>query len=936
VTPAERYLRLSYAYCDELGGLRWSFQEDAVITKDGSMFAFSEEIALFLEGFASCGRLIHFGYMLHMMQWLRETDHNPKPEIRKLNRAYAASWRQPRNAGAFCAILCRDLPDVAGPLDLQDIIDRLRSTSRPIRWYIVSFHDTFYPSEQPPLEPAAFEDKIVRMLAAYSDEELQQWLRYGRGPVREAAAALARALPAPPRSLSGVLAALLERPRLAGARPFVSQMLSALALPPRRRRRSELPVGGYADVTTQGQPDQLLPSQFALDSWDFLRRFADRELLYFRREEPHDRTRHELVVLLDQGVRTWGDVRLVLGAAVLALGRQAADGRLPFALATTSGEGRVLDPLQIDDDTLAAQVEASDLSPNPGLALERVIDHPVAGSRDVVLLTHPRNVQEEDVRAAALRAKPDTRVLSVTLDEHGQAALSELRHGVPVPIRTFRVDFRMGAPPPPDSEPVPNASGWQGDVEPVGFPFCFGTKRPVTQQDLFDFDYEGQWLLTATRDAMLHVWRTDGSNQVEILPRAMGFWGRFLTKVEAVVGVAGGFVVSCRFTEGLAVAHYDMGTRTCTAHRLPKVKDGHVWLYSPAHHVVLVHTPEAGFEHALDLSTGEIFPQGQGQARRAREAWYALAKDRPPAAVPSRKSWTISLDPTTGLIGFEPDSKPANSFVPLADGRPVLKGCTLLDAEYHGGILAVKVRGPRSTTVTLRLFRVAAGLPLAEYPLQHADFGFALSADGRLLARHCSGWRLDVRSTENDTGPLAATRSGGYSQPAQLILGETWLSVRTGKHNMHLLSWAGGRLDPVVAHGKQAGHDGRFLSFDPVVRRRLMARFGDGADREETVHGLAAGVPGSLHYDRYRFVEGATNGGMTVVLDRFGHLVVLDNHQELVCMFFVFRERLSGWLPDGTDFGPASPSGRPPAPEVLLKFGTALGRVTATRAGGMP
>ena len=105
-------------------------------------------------------------------------------------------------------------------------------------------------------------------------------------------------------------------------------------------------------MTTHGQVDQLLPSQFALDEWDFLRRYVDRELLYFRREEPHTRPRHELIVLLDQGVRTWGDVRLVLGAAVLALGRQAERGRLPFRIATTSTEGKTLDPLAADPEAL--------------------------------------------------------------------------------------------------------------------------------------------------------------------------------------------------------------------------------------------------------------------------------------------------------------------------------------------------------------------------------------------------------------------------------------------------------------------------------------------------------------------------------------------------------------------------------------------------------
>src|SRR5207253_4861651 len=196
----------------------------------------------------------------------------------------------------------------------------------------------------------------------------------------------------------------------------------------------EMPLGGYADVTTHGQPHRLLLSQFALDELDFLRRFADHELLYYRREEPHAHTRHELIVLLDQGVRTWGDVRLVLGAAVLALGRQAERRRLAFRVTTTSAEGELLDPVEADDETLGRYVEASDLSAHPGLALERVLEQPAAGSRDLVLLTHPRNLLEEDVRAAALRASKETRVLALAPDGHGYAPLSELRHGSAVPL----------------------------------------------------------------------------------------------------------------------------------------------------------------------------------------------------------------------------------------------------------------------------------------------------------------------------------------------------------------------------------------------------------------------------------------------------------------------------------------------------------------------
>ena len=63
-------------------------------------------------------------------------------------------------------------------------------------------------------------------------------------------------------------------------------LMLTLTLPPRRFVPQELPVGGYTDIVTRGQIEHLLPTQFALDELEFLRRFAENELLYFRREEP--------------------------------------------------------------------------------------------------------------------------------------------------------------------------------------------------------------------------------------------------------------------------------------------------------------------------------------------------------------------------------------------------------------------------------------------------------------------------------------------------------------------------------------------------------------------------------------------------------------------------------------------------------------------------
>src|SRR5262249_9229873 len=153
-----------------------------------------------------------------------------------------------------------------------------------------------------------------------------------------------------------------------------------------RLDHSELPIGGYADVTTRGLPEQLLPSQFAVEDLEFVRRFAQNELLYFRREEPTSQIREELLLLLDQGVRCCGVVRLLLSAAALAFGKLAVRRRMPLLIAGTSGGGEPVNVLAADFEELGKLVDASDLSANPGRALERALEEPTEALRDIVIL----------------------------------------------------------------------------------------------------------------------------------------------------------------------------------------------------------------------------------------------------------------------------------------------------------------------------------------------------------------------------------------------------------------------------------------------------------------------------------------------------------------------------------------------------------------------
>src|SRR5262249_59847062 len=129
-----------------------------------------------------------------------------------------------------------------------------------------------------PLLPEEFEAQLAWALPAWPDDVLQYWLQHGHGPVAHGERLAGAVLAAGSRPLSTVVAELGRHHRLAGAVPFVARLVGALALPPRRLAHRELPLGGYADVTTRGAPEHVLPVQLALEPEEFLRRFAQGEL----------------------------------------------------------------------------------------------------------------------------------------------------------------------------------------------------------------------------------------------------------------------------------------------------------------------------------------------------------------------------------------------------------------------------------------------------------------------------------------------------------------------------------------------------------------------------------------------------------------------------------------------------------------------------------
>ena len=686
-----------------------------------------------------------------------------------------------RNAGALCASLGADAPRAADPPKLSEIHDFLTEGHWVPSIVLAQAITGAVPlAEEPGLDPKQFRTLIRRRLALLDDEEIRHWLRHGRGP---AGGDIDHLLPVSPKSVSRAFSEIERRPRLAGTLALASRLEAVLSIPSRRLDRRELEGGGYTDITTRGAPERILPIQFALDDEEFLRRFAERELLFFHREEFREPLTEELVILLDQGVRTWGDVRLLLSAAVVALVRQAERRRIAVKLAATSSGGELFDPTVIEPGALHALIEASDLSPHPGEALEAVMAAPGAGRRDVVLLTHPRSLIEPEVAAAARTGGGDgsgeTRLFAVVVDSKGQLELAELRRGLPIVLARSRIEpgpapaILPGHSFTPRQGPPP---AWKGEFEPIGFPFSCGRLDILERSDelavlaaqSFDFDESGERVLVVGKSHLMFTCRLDGT-EFEHLPLPM-LDGQTIVPERKVTGVAGGFVVASYRLGRSALVHYDFPSRTCVVHRTEAVKPACDWTYFRDLHAIALR-PRGAIDRcvAIDLSATGSEATNTSRARRAAERARAGEQPYPlldqPFWTTESEAWVdlslqvLRLDGDSGLLHYRlgPDVK--KSVLPLTDGEPALKGGQVVRADRGGDVLAVLVSGgavpglyfiSTSSATVIGVFRPGEAGELKT---------FALSRDGKRFAVLSTAGDLEIHEVSGpDTAVFVAPK----------------------------------------------------------------------------------------------------------------------------------------------------------------------------------
>ena len=330
---------------------------------------------------------------------------------------------------------------------------------------------------------------------------------------------------------------------------------------------------------------------------------------------------------------------------------------------------------------------------------------------------------------------------------------------------------------------------------------------------LFDFDHGVGWLLLCTHRGMLHAWKLDGS-RAEILPRAM-VGGEVLEQVDAVLGVADGFVVGGRIGKSLVAMHYDFARRVGRARVLDPTFAGQWdWFYCRASHTAVARG--GTYSRAMDLSTGEVFLSRETSTRPSERAIRAfeMAADHalPPPnlaivdeATPAPpRGRSVRLNRSTGEVHLSGESPPWDDFIPVSDGRPSLIGCWVDHAQLRGGVLALLVSGPGPGRpgVAPALPPPRRGpLPRAGPVCRATRASFILSEDGKLIALRLRERQLEVRETSGAGQPLFVTAKGKTHPDLKLTLGRYGMVLHVGSY-INLIRWDRGRLDiSTIAEG---------------------------------------------------------------------------------------------------------------------------------------
>jgi hypothetical protein len=261
---------------------------------------------------------------------------------------------------------------------------------------------------------------------------------------------------------------------------------------------------------------------------------------------------------------------------------------------------------------------------------------------------------------------------------------------------------------------------------------------------------------------------------------------------------------------------------------------------------------------------------------------------------------------------------PWKSFIPRSDGLNAFLSCVIHEARCSGKTLALLTNNPIGQGLKLRLFQGPDGVALAEFPMTNRRHGFALSQDGRRLAKQVDRYLVEARDVSEGGPALLITATGRSHHQVDAHLGDHWLALEVGNYK-HVIRWERENLE--VHHG--------LASLSSLLDRA----FGPPDGLRRYVEANLAQLGKVRANDSHRFVS-AAKADVVALVDRFGQVAMLDLDNHLVCMFFVYRHKLAAWMPTEVRWGPAHLTGGPATPSAGQKIAKALSAACRRGKGG--
>ena len=243
--------------------------------------------------------------------------------------------------------------------------------------------------------------------------------------------------------------------------------------------------------------------------------------------------------------------------------------------------------------------------------------------------------------------------------------------------------------------------------------------------------------------------------------------------------------------------------------------------------------------------------------------------------------------------------------------RPALEGGRLVCADQGGDVLAVLVDGA-----------IVPGLYFISVSRSARDRDLPPRA-----IRDCQDVRPVARRPDGSPGCSAIASSRSATSPA---IGHRCSSRPRKRCGSILRRWE-----------RRASWSANSMPADRVAYARCLIRWDQGRLEVVAPRGLfrlpssSAGSsaqsrslpPGKLeprHGPLIGFVQIIEHDGLRFLIDRYNHLVVLDRSGELLCIFYVTRDEVAAWLPDGTCWGSRRLIGGEPTPGAAERIAAVL------------